>query len=57
MREMIDIREIDTQTIDGQLLLTSIAKITTESQIDKTPDEVLCQLNKLRKSMFEIKDK
>jgi len=57
MREMIDIREIDTQTIDGQLLLTSIAKITTESQTDKTPDEVLCQLNKLRKSMFEIKDK
>lgn len=44
--------DIDTQPIEGKLLLAAIAKITTESQTDKTPYEVIEQLNKLQNEMF-----
>ena len=49
---MKDIREIDTKTEQGKMLLAAIAKITTESQTDKTPNEVLGQLNKLKHKMY-----
>lgn len=32
--------------------MASLAKITTESQTDKTPDEVLKQVKKLRDAMY-----
>jgi len=44
--------DIDTQPIEGKFLLAAIAKITTESQTDKTPEEVIEQLNKLQNEMF-----
>ena len=47
------INEINTDTEHGQLLLAAIAKISTESQTDKTPKQVLRQLNKLSKKMFK----
>ena len=45
---METITDINTKTEEGKLLLAAIAKITTESQTDKTPDEVMEQLNKLK---------
>jgi len=50
---MKTINDILTITPEGKLLLAAIAKITTESQTDKTPDEVLEQLNKLAEEMFK----
>lgn len=42
-----DLYDIDRTTEEGRLLFTALAKITTESQTDKTPDEVLQQINNL----------
>jgi len=46
-----DINLINTTTSEGKLLLAAIAKITTESQTDKTPYEVLEQLQELSAKM------
>lgn len=48
-----DIKDIDTNTLIGKYLLMAIAKITTESQTDKTPNEVIQQISKLVKDVFE----
>jgi len=48
---MKDIREINTKTEEGKMLLAAVAKITTESQTDKTPNEVIEQINKLKNKM------
>ena len=53
LNDMESIREINTNTIDGRLLLAAISKITTESQTDKTPDQVLSQLNKLADHIYK----
>jgi len=50
------LNKINTETEEGKLLLAAIAKITTESQTDKTPDQVIEQLNKLQAKMFETTD-
>jgi len=42
-----DLNEIKVDKDEGKLLMASIVKITTESQTDKTPNEVIEQLNKL----------
>ena len=42
-----DLNIINTSNSEGKLLLAAIAKITTESQTDKTPNEVLKQLEEL----------
>ena len=47
------LNNINIETPEGKLLIAAIAKITTESQKDKTPDEVLDQLNKLAKQIEE----
>ena len=41
------------ETVEGRLLLAAIAKISTESQTDKQPDEILAQLNKLADIMYK----
>ena len=46
-----DLKEIDIKTSEGKLLLMAIAKITVESQTDKTPHEVLMQLNTLSEAV------
>jgi len=51
---MKNIKDIDTETEHGKLLSAAIAKITTESQTDKTPDEVLEQLNDLKRKMYPM---
>ncbi len=47
------IDDIDTSNDYGKLLMAAIAKITTESQTDKTPDQVIQQLNDLSSKMYE----
>ena len=49
---MKDISEINTKTEEGKLLVAALAKITTESQIDKTPYEVLEQVTKLKDEIY-----
>jgi hypothetical protein len=49
---MKTIQEINTKTEEGQMLLAAIAKITTESQYYKTPDEVTEQLDTLKNEMY-----
>ena len=46
-----DLNIINTSNSEGKLLLAAIAKITTESQTDKTPNEVLKQLEELSAKM------
>lgn len=48
---MESINEINLSTQEGRLLFAAIAKITTESQTDKTPEEVLRQLSVLSNSI------
>ena len=46
------LNDIDTTSEQGKMLLAAIAKISTESQTNKTPDQILTQVYKLRKAMF-----
>ena len=46
-KKIIDIKDINRKTLEGRLLWAALIKLTTESQTDKTPYEVLEQLNKL----------
>jgi hypothetical protein len=48
-----DLNDIDRISKEGRLLFAALAKITTESQTDKTPDEVIQQLNELADKMEE----
>lgn len=48
-----DINEIDRNSDSGKLLFAAIAKISTESQTDKTPGEILQQLNELSSKIEE----
>ena len=49
----MNVSDIDTSTIEGRLLLAALAKLTTESQTDKTPDEVIEQCVMLAEHMFK----
>lgn len=44
---------INTNTHEGRFLIAAIAKITTESQTDKTPDEVLGQVSELADRIYK----
>jgi hypothetical protein len=55
MKVITDLNEIDRTTEEGRLLFAALAKITTESQTDRTPDEVLAQLVKLATAMDDNK--
>lgn len=46
-----ELNQISLETEEGKLLLAALAKITTESQTDKTPVEVIAQLNELKDNM------
>lgn len=49
-----DLKDIDRTTEEGRLLFVALVTITTESQKDKTPSEVIEQLNRLANLMDEI---
>jgi len=48
-KKIENLNDIDTNIAEGRLLMASLVKLTTESQTDKTPDEVIGQLNRLLK--------
>lgn len=48
-----DLKDINTETLEGRLLMAALAKITTESQRDKTPWQVIEQLNELKRHMYD----
>jgi hypothetical protein len=48
-----NILAINTNCAEGRLLMAAVAKLTTESQTDKTPDEVLVQCTELAKDMYK----
>lgn len=52
MKQIKDLNDIDTKTAEGRLLLSALAKLTTESQSDKTPVQVIAQCNTLLEYMF-----
>lgn len=51
MPDITDINHINTKSEEGKMLLAAIGKITGEYQTDKTPWEVLEQLNELKEKM------
>ena len=48
------LNEIDYKTNEGRLLMAAIAIITTELRTDKTPDEVISELNQRANNMFQV---
>jgi hypothetical protein len=46
-----ELEQINTQTEEGKMLMAALAKITTESQTDKTPYEVIEHINELKNKM------
>ena len=49
--KITELNDINLNIPEGRLLFSALAKITTESQRDKTPDQVIEQLNKLSDQM------
>lgn len=43
----MELKEININTLEGRLLFAAVAKITSESHSDKTPEEVIGQLEEL----------
>jgi hypothetical protein len=54
MKTITDLNNINRSTNEGRLLFAAIAIITTESQTDKTPYQVLEKLEKLARTMDGI---
>lgn len=52
----IELDKLTDETIEGRLLFAALAKITTESQTDKTPAEVLEQCYVLAEQMYATAD-
>ena len=53
MTKIQNLSNVDTNTREGRYLMAALAKITTESQTDKTPDEVLEQCYLLQEDMYK----
>lgn len=53
MTKIQNLSDVDTNTREGRYLMAALAKITTESQTDKTPDEVLEQCYLLQEEMYK----
>jgi hypothetical protein len=50
--KITDVGEIDPSKEEGKLLMAALAIITTECRTDKTPYEVIAELNKLCEIMY-----
>lgn len=48
-----NLSEVNINCVEGRLLMAALAKLTTESQTDKTPDEVIQQCVELASDMFK----
>jgi len=53
MDKIHNINDIDRTTKEGRLLFTAIIKLSTESQSDKQPVEILQQLEELASNIEE----
>lgn len=49
-----DLNEIDYKNNEGRLLMAALAIITTECRTNKTPNQVIIELNKLADKMFQV---
>jgi hypothetical protein len=47
------LNEINYQNNEGRLLMAALAIITTELRTNKTPDEVISELNQRADDMFQ----
>jgi hypothetical protein len=52
-----DLNEINYSINEGRLLMAALAVITTECRTNKTPYEVIDELNKLSEHMFRSEPK
>lgn len=53
MERLKNLSSINTNTIEGRLLIAAMAKISTESQRDKEPDEILHQCQDLAEKIYK----
>jgi hypothetical protein len=53
MKKLQNLSDINTNIQEGRYLLAALAKLTGESQTDKTPDEVMEQCYLLQEKMFK----
>lgn len=53
MNRITTLSHINYNVPEGRLLMAALAKLTVESQRDKTPDEVIWQCNELSDHMFK----
>ena len=51
-----DLNQINYSIDEGRLLMAALAIITTENRFNKTPNEVIEELNKLADEMFQISE-
>lgn len=49
---IIELTDINVASMTGKYLYAALAKLSTESQKDKTPVEILAQLEELQQEMF-----
>ncbi len=52
MQPIHNISQVNTDTIEGKLLMAAMVKLSTESQTDKNPDEILQQCYDLAEKMY-----
>jgi hypothetical protein len=48
------LNEINYQNNEGRLLMAALAIITTELRTNKTPEEVISELNQRADDMFQV---
>ncbi len=53
MERLQNLSGINTNTIEGRLLIAAMAKISSESQTNKTPDEILEQVHDLAEHIYK----
>jgi len=53
MKKLQNLSDVNTNTQEGRYLMAALAKLTGESQTDKTPDEVMEQCYLLQEKIFE----
>lgn len=53
MKKLQNLSDINTNTKEGRYLMAALVKITTESQTNKTPDEVLEQCYILQEEIYK----
>ena len=53
--DIVDLKQINTKTPEGKLLMAALAFITTSNRTNKTPYEVIEELNLIKNDMYNKK--